>query len=136
MTNITKGLNENNLIYLYSSGSRSIEAEYIKYTWEPVGGGNNEAINGALSEDWYASRLCIEVKIKPFREETISSHITTDWLLNTFLPSKSKKFKEFGWSAYIDIVLDMDRVEIENWRTREYADLTLKFKKKTPGLTI
>lgn len=134
MAIITKGLNESNMIYLSVGGSRQIVAEYIKYIWEPVGGGNSEAINGALTEDWYASRLCIEVKIKPFREESVATHVTTDWLLNTFLPSKTKRFKEVGWLDYIDVVLDMDRVEIENWRIREYADLTLKFKKKTVGI--
>jgi len=135
MTNITKGLNISNTIWLVASGSRKIDAEYIKYIWEPVGGGNSEAINGALSEDWYASRLCIEIRIKPFREESVCAYITTDWLLNTFLPNKNKQYKEDGWSAYIDVVLDMSNVEIENWRIREYADLTLKFKKKTVGLT-
>lgn len=54
MSNITKGLNESNTIYLNASGSRLIDAEWIKYTWEAVGGENVEAINGTLEEDWYA----------------------------------------------------------------------------------
>lgn len=138
MANITQGLNQSNTIYL-STGSttRIIEANSVIYKWAPVGGTNKKAINGVLSEDWFDSHLAIEVSMINERNNLAGVYIDTNFLFNTFLPSKTKQYKEYGWSSYIDIVLDMEEVIFANFKDVNCrADLVLKFLKKTPGLTF
>ena len=140
MADITPGLNESNKIYLFSSSTftiKIVEAEKVVYTWESVGGKVEESIDGQLSENWHSERLLIEVTIILPRTAFPGTDISTDWLFNMFLKDKFKKYKEHGWAYYIDVVLDMKNVKIINWKNiNKRSRLTLKFKKKTVGLTI
>ena len=138
MADITKGLNESNTIWLKAGDAVSeygVIAEKVEYTWESVGGKTEESIDGALSENWHSERLLIEVTIVLPRANDYPN-MGVDFLLNTFLDDKDKQYKESGWGAYIDVVLDMKSVKIVNWKSnRNRTRLTLKFKKKTVGLT-
>ncbi|MFA5125345.1 MAG: hypothetical protein WC473_06035 [Patescibacteria group bacterium] len=137
MSKITYGLNQSNTIYLDNGtiGYWGV-ANSVIYSWLPIGGGNEKAIDGSLVEDWYSSRLGITINIIVI-SDSVRPIITADFLLNDFLPSKNKKYKEAGWSNTIDVVLDMDEVVFENLKNIRYrSNITLKFLKKTPGLTV
>ena len=138
MADITKGLNELNTIWLKAgdaASERSVIAEKVEYAWEPVGGKTEESIDGVLSENWHSERLLIEVTIILPRV-SVYPDMGTDWLLNTFLGDSDKEYGEIGWAAYLNVVLDMKSVKIVNWKSnRNRTRLTLKFKKKTVGLT-
>ena len=101
-----------------------------------MGGKTEESIDGALSENWHSERLLIEVTIILPRTAAPGFNMSTDWLLNTFLNDSDKRYRESGWAAYIDVVLDMKSVKNVKWKSnRNRTRLTLKFKKKTVGLT-
>lgn len=133
-------LNSTNTILLSAdSGSTwrtsdPLQAAKINYSWRPVGGDVDMAIDGSLSENWYNDRLGISVvlHVRPSADAG-ASEIDADWLFDTFLPSKNKQFKESGGTAY-NIVIDMKNISMDNWEgNRNFGEVTLKFLKKSVG---
>ncbi len=135
MANITIGLQENiDIVLKAGTAYRNAKADVV-YIWEPFGGGVETGLDGTLSEEWLDSRLVMKCLLHAPGSAT-GADISTDWLLNTFFPSKDKGYKESGFASYIDVVLVTEPVDIAPWKNNVARGLVeLVFKKKTLGLT-
>jgi len=137
MAAITEGLNTSNIIYVKASSGATpyhMTAEKIEYTWKPVGD-VEQAIDFSLDENYINSRLGIDVILN--LERNIVASIDVNYLLNTWLPSTTKYFKEDGWAGYIEVVLDQKEVKFANWKdNRNRSRIQISLLKKTVGITV
>jgi len=136
MAAITEGLNTSNIIWLKASSGATPyggTAEKIEYTWKPVGD-VEEAIDFSLDENYINSRLGIDIILNLERNVT---GIDVNYLLNTWLPSTTKYYREDSWAAYIEVVLDQKEVKFLNWKdNRNRSRIQLSLLKKTVGITV
>ncbi len=119
-------LNQSNQITLTASAGdeKTIDAMYVIYSFQPVGGKVIETIDNKLDEDYNGHRK--EIAIEFWADTTLSN-----WIFSNFLPSTTKKITIDG-TAY-DVVVRDKKITFKHVKKNNYlADIRLNLAVKTP----
>lgn len=104
-----KGLSKTNQIFLKGSSIANRLIAKVEYGTDYIMPANldsiEQGIEGQLIENFIGVRIKINLKLMLQREDT-DGGLDTEFLLNDFIPSKNKQYKEESWADYIGVVFE------------------------------